>query len=173
MKWFVPMGDPFLTQAVGIFQWPQRNCVHKPPRIGAVTELSFVTGPISFLETCASAFQTGPGCPWGLFPEQIGDIHPDLRCSCCGQSPAMWSPGPGWRRGKACRIAPGSQGPAGQPQQRAISSNRTKQHTNQGGACEPDGQLCPRWRCGMELGSRGASGRKRGGPSVRSSPSPP
>lgn len=110
MKWFVPMGDPFLTQAVGIFQWPQRNCVHKPPRIGAVTELSFVTGPISFLETCASAFQTGPGCPWGLFPEQIGDIHPDLRCSCCGQSPAKWSPGPGWRRGKACRSPQAAKG---------------------------------------------------------------
>lgn len=67
MKWFVPMGDPFLTQAVGIFQWPQRNCVHKPPRIGAVTELSFVTGPHFVPGNLCFSFPDRPGLSMGTF----------------------------------------------------------------------------------------------------------
>ena len=31
-----------------------------------------------------------------------------------------------------------------------ISSKRSKGHTNQGGACKPDRQLCWRWQCGEE-----------------------
>lgn len=101
---------------------------------------------LSFLVTHAWTSQAGQVAR-GDFFQDILKIHTLTWAAAMTRAQQTRATGLG---GEGARSAGSHQAPRGQqwPQRWTISSNRSKGHTNQGGAWEPGRQFCGKWHCG-------------------------